>query len=300
LIALAFVLAFAVPAHAVVVLKKGTTEPLIGYLVRQDETTIVVREQLADGTSREQAIRRADIDELVVTVSPERLTALDPGQPQLYREYAEELAEKARDPEAREAAVRLYAIAAWHGDAKLRKSALLGLAGLAGNPALARRYRAAAYLYDPAHEPALIAREAAVPPARTDADRDAMGELLRALRAIRQGKPTEARTILDRETVRPPLELLAPLVTREELLALATTRPLADASMRTVLAAELALERALAERPVEPAAMEQAAPSWGNAARAGGLAPLPSLDLLHLTPFDPRACAFQGGKWVMP
>ncbi len=76
---------FSVPAHAIVILKKGASEPLMGYLVRQDENTIVVREMLEGGASREHAIRRADIDELLVTVAPERLAALDPGQPQHYR-----------------------------------------------------------------------------------------------------------------------------------------------------------------------------------------------------------------------
>jgi hypothetical protein len=289
------------PARAVVVLKKDAAEPLMGYLVRQDANTVVIREVLPDGTSREQAIRRADIDELLITVSAERLAALDPARPHLYREYAEELAEKSRDPEARDAAVRLYAIAALLGDDKLKKGALLGLAGLAVTPDDQRRYRAAAYLHDAAHDPALIARQTSVPRARTDAERDAIVELIRGLRAVRQGKPSEARTILERETIRQPLALLAATITREELQALATTKPLAEASLRKVLAAELALELALAELPAAPSAIaETPAPGWGESTRPGGLAPLPPLDLLHLTPFDPRASVFRDGQWVVP
>ena len=294
-------LALAAPAHAVVVLKKGETEPLMGYLVRQDVETVVVREVLPDNLSREQTIRRADIDELLITVSPERLAALDPSNPRLYREYAEELAEKARDPEARDAAVRLYAIAAWLGDNNLRKGALLGLAGFAATPADERRFRAAAYLHDAAPDPALIAREASVPRARTDAERDAIVELLRALRAVRQGKPSEARPILERETIFQPLALLASTITRDELQTLATTKPLADGSLRKVLTAELALERALAEHPAAATATtELPASNWGDSTRPGSLAPLPSLDLLYITPFDPRASVYREGQWVIP
>src|SRR5437762_6676390 len=115
------------PAQAVVVLPKGAKQPIMGYLVRQDERTIVIRQELSDGKSRESSFAKKDLDELIITVSPERLTGLDPNKPQTYREYAEELAEKQRDPEARDAAMRLYAIVAARGDDHLRYSALLGL-----------------------------------------------------------------------------------------------------------------------------------------------------------------------------
>src|SRR5206468_9849498 len=88
----------------------------------------------------------------IITVSPERLAALDPSKPQDYREYAEELAEKQRDPEARDTAIRLYAIAAARGDDNLRHSALLGLIALARNPDEERLFRAAGYRFDSGHE----------------------------------------------------------------------------------------------------------------------------------------------------
>jgi hypothetical protein len=290
----------AAPAHGVVILKKGTTQPLMGYLVRQDATTVVLREVLADGTSREHTILRTQIDELLLPVSAERLAALDPARPQQYREYAEELAEKARDPEAREAAIRLFHIAAYSGDDKLRRSALLGLAGLAASPAEERRFRAAAYLYDAEHPPAFIVRRTAVPTARTPAARAELAALLGALRAIRQGRPSETRRFLNDAAVHEPLALLVEIITREQLLALATTKPLADPSLRQLLAAEIALELALAEGEAAAATPAPESTAWSAAASPGGLAPLPSLDLLHLTQFDPRASVFRDGKWVVP
>ncbi len=295
------ILAIAAPAHAIVILKKGAKEPLFGHLVRQTDAAVVIRETTDTGGVRETTIPRSEIDELLVTVSPERLTALDPAQPQLYREYAEELAEKARDPEARETAIRLFHISAYRGDGKLRKSALLGLTGLASSPAQARQWRAAAYLLDPAHDRATLEQSSAPVFASSPASRAAVAELLRAVRAVRQAKPSETRRILDGETVTPAFILIAKTITREELLALATTKPLADATLRQLLAAEVKLEQALvSQAPTPPPTAETITTSWRTALRPGGLAPLPSLDLLHLTPYDPRASVFRGGKWVVP
>src|SRR5262245_11496124 len=115
------------PVHAVVVLPKGAKQPIMVYLVRQDERTMGIRHDRPDGKSRESSFAKKDLDELIITVSPERLAELDRNKLNDYREYAEELAEKQRDPEARDTAIRLYAIVAERGDGNLRHSALLGL-----------------------------------------------------------------------------------------------------------------------------------------------------------------------------
>jgi hypothetical protein len=134
----------------------------MGYLVRQDERTIVIRQDLPDGKSRESSFAKKDLDELIITVSPERLAALDRNNLNDYREYAEELAEKQRDPEARDTAIRLYAIVAARGDGNLRHSALLGLISLARNADEERLFRAAAYLFDSDHDPTVLAGSAAI------------------------------------------------------------------------------------------------------------------------------------------
>lgn len=152
---------FSQPVYAVVVLSKGAKQPIMGYLVRQDERTIVIRQDLPDGKSRESSFAKKDLDELIITVSPERLTTLDRSNLNDYREYAEELAEKQRDPEARDTAIRLYAIVAVWGDGNLRHSALLGLIALARNADEERLFRAATYLFDPDHDPSVLAGSAA-------------------------------------------------------------------------------------------------------------------------------------------
>jgi hypothetical protein len=144
-------------AHAVVVLPKGASQPVMGYIVREDARSIVVRQPLPGGKNRESSFLKKDLDELIITVSPQRLSELTPDKPALYIEYAEELAEKQRDPEARDAAIRLYAIAAARGDAAVRHSALLGLISLARSADEARLFRAAAFRFDPRHDESILA-----------------------------------------------------------------------------------------------------------------------------------------------
>jgi hypothetical protein len=287
--------------RAIVVLPKGSAKPVMGYLVREDDKTLVVREIQPDGKPREQTFRKDEIDELLVTVSPERLSELDPAQPQLYREYAEELAEKQRDPEARDMALRLYHMAAVLGEGPLRRSALLGLAALARSPAEERRFRAAAYLYDPEHDPALLGGLDEIKLAAPADAKEALAELLSALQMCRQGRGSPARVILEKPAVRQQAEGLAKIATPEELLAACGAKELSDEQLAKLLRAEMTVERALGQ---SAAASSEAMPigqtSWAAAAKSKGLHPLPSLALESLTEFDPRACVYRDGKWVRP
>ena len=67
----------AVPSWAVVVFRKGNDTPLMGLLISQDNRRIVVRELLADEKHRDHIILRSDIEELLFTVSPDRLQKLN-------------------------------------------------------------------------------------------------------------------------------------------------------------------------------------------------------------------------------
>jgi len=295
--ALVVVFLAAAPVHAIVVLKKGVEQPLLGHLVRQDERTVVIREELPAGGQRETHISRAEIEELIVTVDPDRLAALDPAQPRAYCEYAEELAEKRRDPEARDAARRLYAISAARGDGPLRKGSLLGLVALARSPADERRLRAAVFLYDEQHDPNVLATGAPSPlaPVPTSAAAPPPSELLSAVRMIRQGRGAEAKLLLELPNVRRRASLLAPIITLDELLAAAASRALTDEQLVRLLQAELSLsgDATGAAKAGEP-------PLWSQTIKSGQLAPLPSLALESLTEFDTGECVFRGGKWTRP
>jgi hypothetical protein len=279
-------------AAAVVVLTKGSDKPVMGYLVRQDERTLVVREVLPGGKSREVPFAKSDIDELIVTVSHERLAELDPARPQLYREYAEELAEKQRDPEARDTAIRLYAICAARGNQKLRRGALLGLIALARTPEEERLFRAAAYLNDPQHDSAVLA-----PPAAAQLAVHVSEELLSVLRLARQGKASAARAALDRPGVRAQAAEAAPVIALEDLEKACSGGPLSDELLLKLLRAELALE---AGGGSMSAGSPSLTASWSQARRDRGLSPQPLVSLDKLTEFDPAACVFRDGKWVRP
>jgi hypothetical protein len=283
-------------SEAIVVLKRGADMPIMGYLVSQDEASVVVREVLDGGRTREQRIERSEIEELLVTVDPKRLEALDPREPRQYLEYAEELTEKARDPEAREAAERLFHIAAWLAEGPVRQSSILGLAAMSPAADEQRRLEAIALLVDPQAGRVAVATlegdtRPAIPPS-------VQPDVLAAVRLLRQGKPREAADLGKQPAVAAAFDALAPTLNSEQFAALCQLRELTSEHLRRLLTIELALlpggEGKL------PAADTPAAATWGQLVGRGGLAPLPSLDLLHLTRHDPRACLYREGKWQIP
>jgi hypothetical protein len=291
--AIACALALAAQCQAAMVLKRGSSQPILGHLVRQDEHSVVIREELAGGQSRETVIPRGEIDELIITVDLQRLAGLDPSQLAAYREYAEELAEKRRDPEARDAARRLSAIAAARGDASLRKSALLGLISLARSPDEERKFRAAAFLHDPQHDAAVLAQPNA--PATPAMIEPPPSELLAAVRLIRQGRGSEAKALLDLPQVRRAATRLAEIIEPAELAAAASVGALSDQQLAQLLRVELELEGT-----GRPASQPDRQVSWSESIKRGSLAPVPLLELERLTEFDPAECVFRDGKWQRP
>ena len=99
--------------EVLVQLREGQAAILRLWLTLSEK--VVTREKLPDGEFRVREIKRSDIDDVIFPVSSERLEQLDPGDPKAYRDYAEELAEKCEDPDARATAIRLYVLAAYLG-----------------------------------------------------------------------------------------------------------------------------------------------------------------------------------------
>ncbi|MGM0489692.1 MAG: hypothetical protein ACQESR_23410, partial [Planctomycetota bacterium] len=205
------------PAWAVLVFVKGEEQPVRGYLVREDEDEMVVNQPRADGTTTDQVIiPRSDIDDVIRTVSAERLESLRPSDPDAYREYAEELAEKKKDPDAHIASLRLFLIAAHLAPDRLGRSCLLGMVPLARSDAEKRRFRAMAYLLDPAHDPGTLTMPVETTSGNPELDREEAKSMLRALRLLRQGKRNAAKTLARRVNLEENLSKLTSMITYDE------------------------------------------------------------------------------------
>ena len=186
----ALILFAARPASAVIIFLKGQDQPLLGYLVRETSDVVVFRQLLEDGQQRRRTLSKSDIEELINSVSDERLETLERSDPQAYREYAEELSEKRKDPDAQQTAIRLFLIAAYLDTDRLGRSCLLGMAGLARDEAERRRFMAMAYLLDPKHDTNLLKSRTVTSPSQPQpqADADVADAVLRTLRCCAKGR----------------------------------------------------------------------------------------------------------------
>jgi hypothetical protein len=204
------------PARAVLLFLKGKDQPIRGYFLRENEHVIVIRELLANGQTQERVVSRSEIEDVIKTVSPERLEALTPDSPNDYRDYAEELAEKRKDPDARVTSIRLFQIAAYLAPDRLGRSSLLGMVPLARDESEQRRFQAMAYLLDPTHNADLLR----LPPRKTERlseiDPKQAEQMLTAFRLLRRGEKRDAKDFARRSHMEERLPLLTDSITYSE------------------------------------------------------------------------------------
>jgi len=299
-------------ASAVVLLVRGKDQPIGGYLVREDSEVVVIRDTADPGRGRERQFRKSELLDMIVTVSADRLVRLRAGKADEYRDYAEELAEKRRDPEARDMALRLFLIAAYRSPERLGKSSLLAMAEIARDPDESNRFRAVAYLLDPHHDPQLLAspgsRSAGAAKSESrEAPRAASREtpqMLLALRQLRRGEQDAARKIAERITARGEAAAVPGVLSADEFMAACREKPLAASTLQIIIRAEIMLldqstggrQRGAASSEVVPT--EEA--RWRRELRLRGTSAAPALELERLTEFDPRLCEFREGQWTLP
>jgi hypothetical protein len=279
-------------ASADVLLLRGGGEPVVGTIIRQDDERVVVRVPSGEGRTRDEIHRRTEIERIIETVSADRLARLDPARPEEYRDYAEELMARRADATARDTAIRLLVIAAWHDRERLARGTLLGMIALARSPEEEEKFRAAFYLVDPraTREVLKSSRIAA-----TD-DHAAAAELLQALRLLRTGRGPSARSIVEKPAVSKLLEGYSRILTRAEFNAASTQAVLSPSQLRQSLLLELEMESLVA-----PVAGEVSAPpalAWSRQLQGKGNAAVPTFDLESLTEFNPREALYRNGKWV--
>jgi hypothetical protein len=299
---IALVLLLALPASqcwAVVVFPKGSDKPIMGFLVSQDAARVVVREPQPNGTTRDHLLLRSEIDDILFTVSTERLDSLRPDDPRQYRNYAEELAEKRQDPEARAAAIRLYLIAAYLDPANLGRSSLLGMIDLARSEAEEAKFRAMAYLLDPDHDRRVLKPPSPIQTTRAAADDSARGQLLQALRYLRQGNKLAARRIAQLPAVQSQFDEFQQVLTYQQFdNACKSTSELSLAILQKIVLLELSLSEKT-DADTDPERTTSSA-SWQQSLARDGRTPLPVLSLETLTEFDPRKCQYRAGEWGEP
>jgi hypothetical protein len=198
---------------ATVLLKNG--DVLHGF-IKQETIDQIILETVVNGRPRSQVISRDRIDDVLRHVDPQRLAELSPLDPQQYRLYAEELAGKKLDPEAREAALRLYLISAYLNPQQQGRSCLLGMAGVARSPLEKRRIHAMLYLLDPEHDPKLLeGRTAAPPPSAPGVD--VAEQTVALLRAIRNRDLSDAQRLLKLPAVAAEIDALADTLSRKDI-----------------------------------------------------------------------------------
>jgi hypothetical protein len=182
---------YAAPASsAIVVTKAGSRYG--GYLLRRNDDEVVIKCRQPDGSFKEKSFPRAEVAEVLQPVKPERLETLSRDKAGAYRDYAEELEPAARngDPEALDAALRLFLIAAALDPARLGSGSLKSMAALVEKerPLDGRRFRAMSFLLDPRHDREVLK----LAPAAPAEDSDARVKFVRCLAYYRTGRTKEA------------------------------------------------------------------------------------------------------------
>ncbi len=289
------------PTWAVIIHLKDRDEPIRGYLVRESDSAVIVAEVRPDGTTVERAVWRSEIRELSRFVSEAQLAALRPDHPAAYRAYADDLSAMREDPDAHVTALRLYQIAAHLDPARLGRSCVLGMIPLARSEAEERRFRAMAYLLDPAHDVAILQRGVAESGRSSGVDPEQAQAWLEPLRALRQGHPHRALALARRYKLRERLPLLGDSITYDEFEQACGGDDDSHSISRSLLERIVRLEIQWAAGPEDAEdgadARRAARLPWSRLWQLGDVAPAPSLTLETLTEFDPRQACYRHGRW---
>jgi len=292
-------------AHGVLIFEKGKDVETRGYLIEKSEILVKIREVLPDGRLAIRSIPQNEIDLMIQAVDQKRLAELDPEKPQTYRDYAEELAEKKKDPDAHVTAIRLYLIAAYLAPDTLGRSSCLGLVALARSPREARLFRGLAYLLDPNHDRGLL-RKTGTPPAAEKVDDAPPGfdSLLLGLRRLQAEDRRLALKEIEKPGVKKAMLPYRHIMLYEELFLICQqrTRAVSNDDVRKILALEVSLLKDR-QNGVNLAAASQLAgrdPDWSTIVYTNTAKPVFSASLTHATEFDPRLSQYVDGSWVKP
>jgi len=232
---------------------------------------------------------------ILLAEDPETLEKLEPGRWDTYRDVADDLAARHRDPDAIVAAMRLLLIVAYHSEGELRDGALISLRGLARSPDEARRIEALAVRYGNHIAPTTQGSpKKPLPQTLNDTER---AEILSVVRAIRQGKQEEAQGQIAKPGFADTFAKLGSPLPWTRLESYARRKPTTAASIAELAALEATL---LGTIPANPAQVVSDDLEVWEQITKNSLPAWHEVDWFDVLPFDPRDCLFRDGKWRRP
>lgn len=259
---------------AEVVLTSGTSA--IGFIVQVNSSEVQVR--TSEGVTLN--VSRSKVREIRPAFDVSRLESLSPAKPEGYFEYAEELAEMKRDPESREAALRIFQLAATLAPEKYLRGGLLGMISVARNATERERFLYALRYHAPEAATNLVLTADQVEATKP------IAELLVAVRLLRQGKGIAAKLLLQNPAIGNSFEELEGSERLRELLKACDSGP-SPKLLEDLVNVEIRI-------------YDQMENADGRSPVRADATPAPRFEIENLTEFDIKASIFRKGKWAPP
>lgn len=236
------------------------------------------------------------------SIPSKELSKLSIADPVAYRDLAEECSVVRKSKVAKNLAVRLYLIAAKHGDEKLRRSALRGMIQVARSDEELRKFKVLAFLNDPVFADLLLKKQNKVPtarkqnsPTRDDAKLSPRENLLDALMSIRRGKSLRAQRLMQSSDVKKLFSQFDDLMSVEEFNAACLQSDIDDATLYRIITIDLKLR--YGDDSSEPPESDAA---WRKVFEGTLPDKIPRISFDTVTEFNPDHSRFFNGRWQTP
>ena len=236
------------------------------------------------------------------SIPSKELSKLSIADPAAYRDLAEECSVVRKSKVAKNLAVRLYLIAAKHGDEKIRRSALRGMIHVARSDEELRKFKVLAFLNDPVFADLLLKKQNKVPtarkqnsPTRDDAKLTPRENLLDALVSIRRGKSLRAQRLMQSSDVQKLFSQFDDLMSVEEFNAACLQSDIDDATLYRIITIDLKLR--YGDDSSEPLESDAA---WRKVFEGTLPDKIPRISFDTVTEFNPDHSRFFNGRWQTP
>ncbi len=245
------------------------------------------------------SVATAQVDFSIPSKELSKLTIADPAA---YRDLAEECSVVRKSKIAQNLAVRLYLIAAKHGDEKLRRSALRGMIHVARSDEELRKFKVLAFLSDPVFADLLLKKQRQAQtirkqnsPNKSEAELSPRENLLDALMSIRRGKSLRAQRLMRNAEVKNLFSQFNELMSLEEFNAACLQSDIKDSTLYKIITIDLKLR--YGDDSSEPPESDAA---WKKVFEGKLPAKIPKISFETVTEFNPEHSRFLNGRWQSP